>query len=96
MIYICDSLRECGAKEIHIRIPSPPVIDICQLGIPINTKEELIMFNRDEEDVCSLLGVDSLIYLEKGDLEVIPFNTYHECFGGGIKEEISSYTEIEI
>jgi len=96
MKYICDSLRECGAKEIHIRIPSPPVIDICQLGIPINTKEELIMFNRDEEDVCSLLGVDSLIYLEKGDLEVIPFNTYHECFGGGIKEEISSYTEIEI
>tara|TARA_Y100000817_G_scaffold23871_1_gene17189 strand:- start:488 stop:919 length:432 start_codon:yes stop_codon:yes gene_type:complete len=91
MKYICSSLRECGAKEIHIRIPSPPVIDICQLGIPINTKEELIMFNKTETEVCSILGVNSLIFLEKEDLNTIPFNTYQECFGGGIKEEISSY-----
>ena len=91
MKYICKSLKRYGAKEIHIRIPSPPVIDICQLGIPINTKEELIMFNRTEEDVCSILGIDSLMFLKKDDLNVIPFNTYHECFGGGIKEEIISY-----
>ncbi len=94
MKYICRSLRDYGAAEIHIRIPSPPVIDICQLGIPINTKEELIMFNKTETEVCSMLEVNSLVFLEKDDLSIIPFNTYQECFGGGIKEEISSYMEI--
>tara|TARA_Y100000817_G_scaffold308802_1_gene297048 strand:+ start:682 stop:1974 length:1293 start_codon:yes stop_codon:yes gene_type:complete len=93
MKYICKSLKECGAKEIHIRIPSPPVIDICQLGISINTHEELIMFNKTAADVCSILGIDSLVFLEKSDLDIIPFDTYHECFGGGIKEEITSYIE---
>ncbi len=93
MNYICKSLKECGAKEIHIRIPSPPVIDICQLGISINTHDELIMFNKTEADVCSILGIDSLVFLEKSDLDIIPFNTYHECFGGGIKEEITSYNK---
>lgn len=91
MRHICNSLKEYGAKEIHIRIPSPPVIDICQLGIPINTKDELIMYNKNETDVCSILGIDSLFFLEKEDLNTIPFNTYQECFGGGIKEEITSY-----
>ena len=64
------------------------------MGIPINTKEELIMFNKTETEVCSMLGVNSLVFLEKDDLNIIPFNTYQECFGGGIKEEISSYMKI--
>jgi amidophosphoribosyltransferase len=91
MGYICESLRNYGAQEIHIRIPSPPVIDICQLGISINTKEELIMFNKNEDEVCSTLNADSLVFLEKVDLGIIPFKTYNECFGGGIKKEIISY-----
>lgn len=91
MKYICNSLRECGAKEIHLRIPSPPVVDICQLGIPINSKEELIMNGRDVHQVSKILGVNSLSFLEKEDLNCIPFETYKECFGGGIKKEIISY-----
>ncbi len=88
---ICRSLKYFGAKEIHIRIPSPHVIDICQLGISINNKEELLMFDKTEKDICSILGINSLVFLEKEDLNIIPFNTYQECFGGGIKDEISSY-----
>lgn len=91
MKYICSSLRECGAKEIHLRIPSPPVIDICQLGIPINSKEELIMNGREVHEVSEILGINSLSFLEKEDLSCIPFETYNECFGGGIRKEIISY-----
>ena len=91
MKYICSSLRGCGAKEIHIRIPSPPVIDICQLGIPINSKEELIMNDRDIDEVSKILCINSLSFLEKEDLNCIPFETYKECFGGGIRKEIISY-----
>ena len=91
MKYICSSLREYGAKEIHIRIPSPPVIDICQLGIAINSKEELIMIDKNKEEVCSTLNVESLEFLEMSDLDIIPFDTYKECFGGGIEKDIIEY-----
>ena len=91
MKYICSSLREYGAKEIHIRIPSPPVIDICQLGIAINSKEELIMVDKNKEEVCSILNVESLEFLEMSDLDIIPFDTYKECFGGGIEKDIIEY-----
>tara|TARA_Y100000996_G_scaffold408851_1_gene388586 strand:+ start:1252 stop:2553 length:1302 start_codon:yes stop_codon:yes gene_type:complete len=91
MRYICKSLKECGAKEIHVRIPSPPIIDICQLGIPINNKRELLMLNNTNKETCSLLGIDSLLFLEKDILNELPFDTYRECFGGGIKEEIIAY-----
>jgi len=91
MGYICNNLKECGAKEIHIRIPSPPVIDICQLGIPINSKDELIMTNKDIGEIINIFGVNSLSFLEKDDLNEIPFDTYRECFGCGIKKEILSY-----
>ena len=91
MRYICKKLRECGTKEIHVRIPSPPVVDICQLGIPINNKENLLMNNNTVESAIETLQINSLIFLEKEDLNTIPFDTYKECFGGGIKGEIISY-----
>ena len=37
------------------------------------------------------LGINSLIFLEIEDLDVIPFDTYKECFGGGIKGDIVSF-----
>jgi len=91
MKYIISEFKKCGVSEIHIRIPSPPIIDICQLGIPINNKDDLIMYNRNIEEVCRILDINSLIFLEKEDLNVIPFDTYKECFGGGIKKEITDY-----
>lgn len=91
MNYICDNLRDCGAKEIHVRIPSPPVVDICQLGIPINNKDNLLMNNHTIESALNALNINSLIFLEIEDLDVIPFDTYKECFGGGIKGDIVSF-----
>lgn len=89
MSSIVSKIKNIGVKEIHIRIPAPPVIDICQLGIAINTKEELIMNNRSVSDVSEILGVNSLQYLDLKDLSFFPEKSYSECFGGGIPEEIT-------
>ena len=91
MKYICENLKKCGADKIHIRIPSPPVVDICQLGIPINNKSELLMNNHSLHEVSNILNCDTIQFLNKEDLDDIPFQLYTECFGGGIKGEIVSY-----
>ena len=88
---IIESLRLMGVNQIHIRIPSPPVVDVCQLGIAIQNKEELIMNNRTVEDVRNILKVDSLRYLELKDFDFISKDCYSECFGGGIHEDIVNY-----
>ena len=85
---VIESLEICGVKEVHIRIPAPPVVDRCQLGIAIQTKEELIMNNRTIGKVRDILGVLSLDYLTLDELTMFPKNAYKECFGGGIADEI--------
>ena len=56
---IINKLYNYGAKEVHVRIPAPPVIDICELGISINQKE-LIMYNRTIDDVCKEIKANLL------------------------------------
>lgn len=85
---IIKNVKEIGVKEVHVRIPAPPVVDICQLGIAINSKEELIMNNRNVEEVSEILNIESLQYLDLKELTFFPSEGYSECFGGGIKEEI--------
>lgn len=80
---IIKNLKNIGANEIHIRIPSPPVIDICELGIAIDKKEELIMNNKTIEQVEKELKCDSLKYLDLHDMEkLFPKGSYNQCFGG--------------
>jgi len=60
---IVASLHEAGAIEIHIRITSPPVKDICLYGIDIPTKGELIANNMSIDDINTHLGSNSLRFL---------------------------------
>ena len=60
---IVKMLREVGAKEIHVRISSPPTTYSCFYGIDTPTKEELIASNMDLEQTREYLGADSLHYL---------------------------------
>ena len=90
---LVDNLRDCEVKEIHVRIPAPPVIDICELGIAIRGKEELIMNEKSVDEVRKELGVDSLLYLSLDDLrEIFPKDSYSQCFGGGIFNDIKEWT----
>ncbi len=56
-------IREAGAKEVHFRVASPPVISPCYYGIDMPTKEELIGANRTVEEIREHLNVDTLGYL---------------------------------
>lgn len=85
---IIAELKSIGTSEIHVRIPSAPVIDICQLGIAIHTKEELLMNNRSISDVKSILGVDSIRYLTYSEFNNFSPNSYKQCFGQKIDPSI--------
>ena len=56
-------LRESGAAEVHLRIPSPPVRHPCFYGVDMATEAELVASGRSTEEICAYLEADSLAYL---------------------------------
>ena len=58
-----DMLRKAGAKEVHIRIASPQVLNPCHLGMDTPSKENLIAAKMDTEQIRELIGADSLYYI---------------------------------
>ncbi len=98
---IVGMLRESGAKEVHIRISSPPFLHPCYFGTDIPNEDQLMAHNRTIEEIRDLLGADSLSYLNIERLnemaEGLPICT--ACFSGDYpieppKEDIrGEYTE---
>lgn len=60
---IVTMLREAGATEVHIRISAPPFLHPCYFGTDIPSENQLIAHNKSVEEVCEVLGADSLAYL---------------------------------
>ncbi|MBR1730641.1 MAG: amidophosphoribosyltransferase [Selenomonadaceae bacterium] len=60
---IVTMLRNAGAKEVHMRISSPPFYHPCYFGIDIPSEDQLIAHNRTVEEICKKIGADSLGYL---------------------------------
>jgi amidophosphoribosyltransferase len=56
-------VREGGAREVHLRVASPPVRHPCYMGVDIPSHQELIAHGLDLEGICRKLGADSLGYL---------------------------------
>jgi amidophosphoribosyltransferase len=56
-------LREGGAKEVHVRVSSPPVKHPCFMGIDMATYRQLIAHHLDIPGICDEIGADSLDYL---------------------------------
>ena len=61
---IITLLKEAGAKEIHMRISSPPFLWPCYFGIDVPERNELIAYKYSKDEICQLLGADSLEYLK--------------------------------
>lgn len=73
---IVQLLREAGAKEVHVAIGSPELKYPCFYGIDIQTRRELISANHTAEEVCEIIGADSLTYLSlDGLIESIGLDT---------------------
>jgi amidophosphoribosyltransferase len=60
---IVNIVRAGGAKEIHMRITSPPLVAPCYYGIDIPTRRELIASTKSVDEICEFIGADSLGYL---------------------------------
>src|SRR5687768_6540932 len=79
-------VRSAGAREVHMRISSPPITGPCYYGIDTPSREELIAANLELEQIRQHLGVDSLGYLSlDGMLQSVPDGPHgfcHACFSG--------------
>jgi len=86
-------LRKAGAKEVHLRIASPPIKFPCFYGIDMPSRGELIASSNEVADIQSYLGVESLEYLTLDDLRSIvkdPENFCYACFSGDYPVPLSS------
>lgn len=61
---IVKMLRDAGAKEVHVRISSPPFLWPCYFGTDVPAREQLIAYNRSIKEICEAIGADSLGYLK--------------------------------
>ncbi|MBN2097538.1 MAG: amidophosphoribosyltransferase [Candidatus Omnitrophica bacterium] len=62
------TLREAGAKEVHMRVSCPPLVSPCFYGIDFPTKKELIASSHSVEWIRDFIGLDSLKYLSLGGM----------------------------
>jgi amidophosphoribosyltransferase len=76
-------LRRAGAREVHMRVASPPVIGPCYYGIDTPTRGELIASTHTADEIARYIGVDSLAYLSREGLEravARPASHCYACF----------------
>jgi len=57
-------LKEAGVKEVHMVVASPPFSHPCLYGIDVPSSDQLIAAGRSVNEVCRLIGADSLHYLD--------------------------------
>ncbi len=86
---IVRMLRDAGAKEVHMRVSSPPFLWPCYFGTDVPAREQLIAYNRSVEDISRLIGTDSLDYLRVERLSEIVNNLgiCKGCFTGSYPME---------
>ncbi|EEF49515.1 amidophosphoribosyltransferase, putative [Ricinus communis] len=79
-------LKEAGAKEVHMRIASPPIIASCYYGVDTPSSEELISNRMTVEEIREFIGCDSLAFLPLDSLKNLlgndSSNFCYACFSG--------------
>ena len=96
---IIKMLKAAGAVEVHVRISSPPFLHPCYFGTDVPSNEQLIAHKHTPEEICKIIGADSLGYLKIEDLSQMAngLEVCHACFTGDypmdITDEINSSEE---
>ena len=84
MANLIKMMKKAGAKEVHVRISSPPFLYPCYFGTDVPSNQQLIAHAHSPEEICSIIGADSLHYLSLDDLssmvEGLPI--CRACFDG--------------
>lgn len=75
-------LKEAGAKEVHVRISAPPFLYPCYYGTDVPSSELLIAAGHTQEEICRMIGADSLHYMRVEGLQemVGGLNICQACF----------------
>ena len=81
---LIQMLKKAGAKEVHVRISSPPFLHPCYYGTDVPTASQLIASQHSTEEVCNDIGADSLAYLRIDDFKemVGDLPLCSACFSG--------------
>ena len=83
---IVGMVRNAGAREVHLRVSSPPITGPCYYGIDTPEKKDLIASSHSVEDIQEFLGADSLSYLSHDSLMASVQNGADQfcsaCFNG--------------
>jgi amidophosphoribosyltransferase len=78
-------IRGAGAREVHLRLGSPPITGPCHYGIDTPNPEELIAATHSREEIRDYLGVDTLEYLTLDQMVAAAGRDgawCHACFSG--------------
>jgi amidophosphoribosyltransferase len=79
---VIKMLRRAGAKEIHVRVASPPIKSTCHFGVDMATLNELIAANKTVEEIRDYIDADSLAYLSvEGLLRAVRAENNAYCTG---------------
>lgn len=91
-------IRDGGAKEVHVRVSSPPVRHPCFMGIDMATRKDLIAHKLDIEGIRQRIGADSLAYLShEGMVEAVTKGIRQQtghctaCFSGDYPIQIPEW-----
>ncbi len=63
---IVETARASGAKNVYFAVTSPPLVAPCPYGIDMASKREFIAEGKTVEEIATSLGVDHLVYLDRG------------------------------
>ena len=83
-------LKEAGAKEVHVRISSPPFLHPCYFGTDVPSNDQLIASSHSTEEIRRMIGADSLGYMQQEYLEGMAggLPLCKACFDGNYPVEI--------
>ena len=83
---VIQLIRRAGAREVHMRITTPPIVSPCFLGVDMATRSELIAANKTVEEIRRHIGADTLGYLSLEGLNQStgqrPEDLCNACFTG--------------
>lgn len=97
---IVNILRKAGAKEVHMRVSSPPFVSPCYYGTDVPSKDKLIACQYPINEIAGVIGVDSLGYLDPNSLTNLMLGKdcgfCDACFTGNYPTQITTYNEEDI
>ncbi len=92
---IVNLLRKFGATEVHVRSSAPPFTHPCYFGTDVPSKDQLLATGRTVDEMCKVIGADSLAFLPVEDLKhIIPdaaCGFCHGCFSGKYPVDTAKY-----